>query len=124
MKITIATSNVKPNKITIILSAFFIFMGTFSFAQTTTKENMIPPAKLKQDFQILRASLIEGYPGMYRYNSKKFTDSLFISSENLLQKEMSEREFLLFLSKVVMRFHDGHMKVDPSKTTIDKFDFP
>jgi C-terminal processing protease CtpA/Prc len=117
---SITTGNVKSNRIATILSVLFILITTFSFAQDSTKENRISPEKLKQDFQILRASLTEGYPAMYRYNSKKIIDALFVSSERLLQKPMSEREFLLFLSKVVMQFHDGHMKVDPAKATADK----
>ncbi|MEO5643693.1 MAG: S41 family peptidase [Bacteroidia bacterium] len=103
-----------------ILSVMFVFIIALTSAQKATKENMIAPEKLLRDFQILRAALEEGYPGMNRYNSKIFTDSLFNSSEKQLQKEMPEREFYLFLSKIVMQLRDGHMDVYPTKNTRDK----
>jgi hypothetical protein len=103
-----------------ILAVIFVFSTALSSAQKATKENMIAPEKLIQDFQLLRASLEEGYPGMNTYNSKIFTDSLFNSSEKQLQKEMSEREFYLFISKIVMQLRDGHMDVYPTQNTRNK----
>lgn len=118
--ISIAKTIVRIISLKNILSVMFVFITAMSSAQKATEENMIAPEKLLQDFQMLRASLEEGYPGMNRYNSKIFTDSLFNSSEKELQKEMSEREFYLFLSKIVMELRDGHMDVYPTKNTRDK----
>jgi hypothetical protein len=118
--LSITKTTVRTISLKNILSVMFVFITALSFAQKATKETMITPEKLIQDFQILRASLEEGYPGMYRYNSKKVTDSLFNSSEKQLQKEMSEREFYLFLSRIVMQLRDGHMDVYPTKKTRDK----
>jgi hypothetical protein len=92
-----------------ILSVIFVFLSALSFAQKTTKEKMIAPEKLKQDFQILRAALEEGYTGIYAYHSKKFIDSLFDVSEKQINNEMSEPKFFLFISKIVMQLHDGHI---------------
>ncbi len=103
-----------------IISIVFVFIAALSFAQKASKEIMITPEKLTQDFQILRASLEEGYPGMNMYNTRIFTDSLFDTSAKMLQKEMSERDFFLFLSKIVMQLHDGHMDVYPTKNTLNK----
>lgn len=103
-----------------ILSVIFVFLSALLFAQKTTKEKMIAPEKLKQDFQILRASLEEGYPGIYAYHSKKFIDSLFDVSEKQINNEMSEPKFFLFISKIVMQLHDGHMDVYPTKKTQER----
>ncbi|MDH6253420.1 C-terminal processing protease CtpA/Prc [Chryseobacterium sp. H1D6B] len=105
-----------------ILSVMFVFLSALSPAQKDIKESMIPPEKLRQDFQILRSSLEEGYPGMSMYQSKKNTDSIFDTSEKQIQNEMSEGDFFLFLSKIVMQLHDGHMDVFPTKNTLDKLE--
>ena len=118
--ITLAKFNVRTISLKTILSVLFIFIAALSFAQKATKDSMIAPEKLRQDFHIMRASLEEGYPGMNRYNSKAFTDSLFNASEKQIQNAMSEREFYLFLSKIVMQLRDGHMDVSPTKNTRDK----
>ena len=120
ISIPIAKAKFKTISLKNISSVMFVFITALSFAQKATKENRIAPEKLRQDFQILRTSLEEGYPGMSRYNSKIFTDSLFDSSEKQLQKEMSEREYFLFLSKIVMQLHDGHMDVYPTEKTLEK----
>lgn len=116
-KLSIAKAKVKTIRIKSILTVLFLMITALSFAQKSTNENRIAPEKLKQDFQLLRASLEEGYPGLYTYNSKTVIDSLFDASEKQLQKEMSEREFYLFLSKIVMQLQDGHMDVYPTKNT-------
>ncbi|WP_188050800.1 S41 family peptidase [Flavobacterium sp. GP15] len=105
-----------------ILALLFVFITTLSTAQQAEKENKIAPEKLIQDFQLLRASLEEGYPAMYRYSSKITIDSLFNASEKQLQKQMSEQEFYVFLSKVVMQIRDGHMDVYPTENTRNKLD--
>ncbi|MEO6348506.1 MAG: hypothetical protein ABIO60_11425, partial [Aquaticitalea sp.] len=120
ISIPIAKAKVRTINLKNILSVMFVFITALSFAQKDTKESMIAPEKLRQDFQILRVSLEEGYPGIYRYNSKIVIDSIFNSSEKQLQKEMSEREFYLFLSNVVMQLRDGHMDVYPTEKTRDK----
>jgi hypothetical protein len=120
ISISVAKTIVRTIPLKTILAVLFVSITALSSAQKAKKENMISPVKLKQDFQLLRASLEEGYPGMNRYNSKIFNDSLFNSSEKQLQKEMSEREFYLFLSKIVMQLRDGHMDVYPTKSTRDK----
>lgn len=120
ISITLAKTIVRKINLKIFLSVVIVFITALSFAQKATKNSMIAPEKLREDFQILRASLDEGYPGLNRYNSKTFTDSLFNVSAKQLQNEMSEREFYLFLSKIVMQLRDGHMDVYPTKNTRDK----
>ncbi len=78
--------------------------------------------ELKQDFAVLRASLEEAHPGLYRYKTKAFMDSLFIASELSLVKPMSDREFTIFLFKVTSQIGDGHLKVVPPKVRLDSLD--
>ncbi|MGU3377531.1 S41 family peptidase [Chryseobacterium sp. M5A1_1a] len=102
-----------------MLTIGLVILSMHSFGQTKEREKMIAPEKLQQDFKVLRAALEEGYPGMNRYHPKRYTDSLFDSSEKKLQKKMSEREFFLFISKIVMQLQDGHMDVYPTEKTQD-----
>ena len=87
-KTIVITINLKA-----ILSVLLVFIAALSFAQKATNESIIAPEKLRQDFQILRASLEEGYPGINTYHSKKFLDSLFIVSEKTTNLTNLIRQF-------------------------------
>ncbi|MDI1234146.1 MAG: S41 family peptidase [bacterium] len=78
--------------------------------------------ELKNDFKILRASLEEAHPGIYRYNSKTKMDSVFNSTEASITKPMGEREFKILISKVVNQIGCGHTKVVAPKPDQDKLD--
>ncbi len=78
--------------------------------------------ELKQDFDVFRASLEEGHPGLYRYKSKVSMDSIFASATASINKQMTEMEFMLLVSRVAAQVGDGHLRVIPSKANKDKLD--
>lgn len=78
--------------------------------------------ELKQDFDVFRASLEEGHPGLYRYKAKVSMDSIFASARAAINKQMTEMEFMLLVSKVAAQVGDGHLRIIPPKANKDKLD--
>lgn len=112
-------------EISVILMIIFsqLFVGYKLFAQNTTlNKNCYSSQELKQDFDIFRAALEEAHPGLYRYKTKIFMDSLFTVSKASLTTQMSDREFTIFLFKVASQIGDGHLKVVPPKIRLDSLD--
>lgn len=107
--------------IVIIILQFFSLKLTFVRTIPSNKSTY-SVEELKQDFDILRASLEEAHPGLYRYKSKAFIDSIFNTSRLALNYPMSDSEFTLYLLKVVSHIGDGHLKVVPPKVRIDSLD--
>ncbi len=78
--------------------------------------------ELKQDFEVFKAALEEGHPGLYRYTTKETMDSIFASAAASLSTPMTDMEFMLLVSRVAARVGDGHLKVSPPKRHRDKLD--
>lgn len=108
----------------ILLSLLLIFSVTFiSNAQNkSAAKDFYSVDELRQDFAIFRDSLEEGHPALYRYKSKAEMDSIFETAFASITKQMSDREFMLLLCKVVAQIGDGHLRVVPPKIQLDKLD--
>jgi hypothetical protein len=78
--------------------------------------------ELKRDFDVFRASLEEGHPGLYRYKSKTIMDSLFTAATASINKKMTEMEFMLLVSSAAAQVGDGHLRVIPPKAHKNKLD--
>ena len=65
--------------------------------------------QLQEDFLIFRKVLEEAHPGLYRYTDKKTFDAYFDKAFKRLNREMTEREFLLIVASIVSAIKDGHM---------------
>ncbi len=76
--------------------------GTFDIKrQFSAKE-------LREDFNVLRLSLEEGHPAIYRYTKREKMDHLFDSTNNLLSKSMTESEFYRTIQPVLANIRCGH----------------
>jgi len=105
------------------LCLFAILLVTLNASsQSKDEKETYSVDELKQDFNILRSSLEEGHPALYRYVTKKDLDAIFDSAAASITKPMSDREFMLLVSRVVARIGDGHLVVVPPKTGLDKLD--
>lgn len=76
------------------------------------------------DLEILKNSLLEGYPGLYDYNSQKTIDSLFKSQEVLLQNEnqISASEFLKRVIFILVKLKDSHIDIVNFQDYSDEID--
>lgn len=108
----------------ISLSLFLLCSLAFNYyAQNkNTAKEVYSVEELKQDFAIFRDSLEEGHPALYRYKSKAEMDAIFEAASASITKELSDREFMLLLCKVVAQIGDGHLRVVPPKVRLDKLD--
>ena len=103
-----------------------IFVGIIIQFSCNSNSNLPPitnkiitAIELKSDFALLKTSLQEGHPGLYRYSSKEKIDSLLNYYETSINKEMTEVEALRFFAKVVAIIKDGHTQARPSKNMMD-----
>lgn len=85
-------------------------------------KEMYSVGELREDFDVFRAALEEAYPGIYHYKTKSFMDSLFTESKSSIVKQMTDREFMILLCKVVSQIGGGHLKVVPPKVRLDSLD--
>jgi uncharacterized protein (TIGR03435 family) len=73
------------------------------------------PAELRKDLQVLRESLEEGDPGIYRYTPKAEMDRAFDGAAKELDRSMTALEFYRALAPVVARIKCGHTVLQPSR---------
>ncbi|MEO8087844.1 MAG: peptidase S41, partial [Bacteroidota bacterium] len=78
------------------ISFFSFALSALGQIKIITKESYTVE-ELKTDFNIFRAALEEGHPGIYRYSSKLKIDSVFSAAETSISGPMSEREFKILL---------------------------
>jgi Peptidase family S41 len=70
------------------------------------------PAQLREDFRVLRQSLEEAHPGLYRHISKNELDRLFLESENSLDRPLDVFEFYRILTPLVAAVRCGHTSIE------------
>ena len=66
------------------------------------------PASLRQDFSVLRDSLEQLHPGLYRYQSKKEMDAVFDDCYRQLDHPMTDVQYFAVISYLVSHVKDGH----------------
>jgi hypothetical protein len=84
-------------------------------------QNSLSPDQLRSDFTLFRQALQEAHPGLYRYNSKAYMDSLFLITSERLTHEMTQQEFYQLLLPVVSQVKCGHTKLHPDNNWTDNY---
>lgn len=102
------------------LLVVLILLGTINFIRAQDKLTI---DQLKTDFSLFKQSLKEAHPGLYRYNSKDYIDSLFVQTENLINHEMTQQDFYLLLLPLVVQIKCGHTKFHPDNNWTSNFYF-
>jgi Peptidase family S41 len=69
------------------------------------------PAELHSDFRILRQSLEQGSPGLYRHTSKEDFDRICRRAEKALDRPLSSTEFFRVVAPVVAAVKNGHTQI-------------
>ncbi len=84
-------------------------MSMTTCAQTSDKPlKKYAPAALKEDFLLLRETLQEKHPGLYRYKSKEVMDALLDSCYQSIQDSMTIYSFFGIVHFVISAIGDGH----------------
>jgi hypothetical protein len=76
--------------------------------------------ELNEDFRVLRLSLEEGHPAIYRYTQREKMDRLFDSTNQLLSRPMTESEFCRTIKPVIAAIRCGHTQ---SRLSRDHYKF-
>jgi len=80
--------------------AWLILTPGLAGAETTNK---FEPGQLREDFQIVRQSLEEGHPGLYRQTKKIELDRVFDNAEKSLNYPMDFYEFYRLMAPTIAR---------------------
>lgn len=73
--------------------------------------SVIDTAWLRQDFTLLRNSLQQAHPSLYRYTRKEALDSAFDSTYRLLAEPQTELAFYRLLSPLIARVRCGQTQI-------------
>jgi hypothetical protein len=106
----------KTHAVLLIICLQFLSSVQFLKAQET-----FTVAQLKADFDLFEQALQEAHPGLYRYNSKAHTDSLFAKINGLIDCEMGQQEFYKLLLPLVVQIKCGHTKFHPNSNWSTNF---
>ncbi|PSR52770.1 peptidase S41 [Adhaeribacter arboris] len=71
------------------------------------------PTQLQADLKLMRTILEESHPGMYRYTSKTRFEVLFDSIGKTLNRPMTQQEFYVAATPLIVALKDGHVKYMP-----------
>ncbi|HTI89166.1 MAG TPA: S41 family peptidase, partial [Puia sp.] len=81
----------------------------------------IAPDALRSDFLLLRDSLQQRHPSLYRFNSKATIDHIFDSCQAATRDSMTVGEFYLLTSFVIASIGDGHANCRLSGQMMNNF---
>ncbi len=103
-----------------LLSSLFV-LGTYQgMSQTPPTPSTAPnpdkqftPAQLQADLKLMRTILDESHPGFYRYTAKERFDVLFDSISNALNRPMTQQEFYVAATPIIVAIKEGHIKYMP-----------
>lgn len=95
-------------KTRLLLSSLFMLQWAMAIAQTLT------PEQLKTDFVRFQTALNEVHPEMYRYTPKATFDSLFTATNAQLNRPMTQQEFYVTMTPLLVALKDGHVKWIPA----------
>lgn len=68
------------------------------------------PKQLQADFARFQTALDEVHPAMYRYTSKATFDSLYTATAARLNRPMTQQEFYVAMTPLLVALRDGHIK--------------
>jgi hypothetical protein len=91
----------------IILPLFFFFLTFANFADQESP-NLLTPAGMQQDLQLLKTAWEQFHPGLYRFNTKQEIDRLFERAVVDASRPLSRKAFYMLLSQLTEKLRCGH----------------
>lgn len=105
----------KPHHLTILLCISLS-------AGAQSPQTKYPLAGLKKDFALLRETLQNKYPSLYRYKTKAAMDALIDSCRQSIRDSMTLSEFYRLTATVISALEDGHASARPSDQSMSDFE--
>lgn len=90
-------------------------------AQAAEAPRLFAPAELREDFAVLRQSLEEGDPGLYRFIARPDLDGVFDRTERSLDHPMDELGFYRLAARAVAAIRNGHTQLQLSEPTAGRY---
>src|SRR5580698_1810926 len=102
-------------KLRMILLAVLIGQATTVAAtapETTPLTQTLSPAVAQADYDLLRKSLEEAHPGLYRYSNKAQMDAMFDSERAKLNQPISKLAFRAVVAETLASIRCGHTSMN------------
>lgn len=90
----------------------FIIVLLVSCQKTYDLSTKFTPGQLREDFRVLRQSLEEAQPGLYRHTSRGELDRLFSEAERSLDRPLDAFEFYRVLTPLAASVRCGHTSIE------------
>lgn len=96
------------------LPFIYLFIGVLliSCRKTYDLSTKFTTGQLRDDFRVLRQSLEEAQPGLYRHTSRSELDRLFLEAEQSLDRPLDVFEFYRILTPLVATIRCGHTNIE------------
>ncbi len=91
--------------------SIFGLKSTFKAPVVFTEKSIYQPTELKEDFQILRDAILEGYPGLNDYISMDSLLSLYNILELTLTTPKTKEEFNKIVQRYINPLRDDHFDI-------------
>ena len=112
------------NRLSLPLIGFFIIMLFSSCQSNYDLSTKFPPDQLIHDFRVLRQSLEEAQPGLYRQTSKNELDKAFGETEKSLDRPLDVFEFYRILTPLIATIRCGHTNIQLPDFFVKEQDSP
>jgi len=94
-----------------LLIIFSVFLVSSAYTQTYNPDKKFPVSQLQEDFINLRKLIEDNHPALYRYYDEAYFKNYFDSVYSLINREMTELEFIKILEPMVAKVHCGHTEL-------------
>ena len=98
-----------------------VFSGFQSFAQSSIEsyfKRKLSSDQLNQDYEVFRIGLEKIHPGLYRYHSQHFMDSVFLQFSKGLDRQMDLLEFYRKICIVIAQIRCQHTVATPASNIL------
>ena len=94
-----------------LLIVLSVFLVSSAYTQTYNPDKKFPVSQLEEDFINLRKLIEDNHPALYRYYDEAYFKNYFDSVYSLINREMTELEFIKILEPMVAKVHCGHTEL-------------
>jgi hypothetical protein len=100
-------------RFSLLLICLLIILFSASCQSAYDLSTKFSPGQLRDDFRVLRQSLEEAQPGLYRRVSRNELDRLFLEAERSLDRPLDVFEFYRLMTPLVAAIKCGHTNLEP-----------
>lgn len=88
----------------------YVLLSALLTSALAGQGQLLTPEQLQADLSRFRTALQQAHPAMYRYTPRARFDSLFAAVAKGLNRPLTQREFYVALTPLLVALRDGHIK--------------